>query len=51
MRDYIGYSSGEWIPDSQFSMDPDDTMGVVLSGAFSLISEQSAADRARSLCC
>ena len=24
MRDYIGYSDGEWIPDSQFSIDPDD---------------------------
>lgn len=24
MCDYIGYSDGEWIPDSQISTDPDD---------------------------
>ena len=29
MRDYIGYSNGEWIPDSQFSIDPDD-LGYIL---------------------
>ena len=29
MRDYIGYSNGEWIPDSRFSIDPDD-LGYVL---------------------
>ena len=33
MRDYIGYSDGEWIPDSEFSIDPDDLgymLGVVV---------------------
>ena len=29
MSDYIGYSDGEWIPDSQFSIDPDD-LGYLL---------------------
>lgn len=33
MRDYIGYSNGDWIQDSQFSIDPDDLgymLGVVV---------------------
>ena len=30
MRDYTGYSNGEWIPDSQFSIDPDDMLSVVV---------------------
>ena len=52
MRDYIGYSNGDWIPDSQFSIDSDALgymLGVVVFETLSLPAGQSVPGPAHAL--